>query len=143
MRDAAIVPNLPRQEIREADINKRNIAIIGSVVAILVMSALGGLNGLDGLSADGTLLQRSVPVASVIYAVLGLAAGLGVLLRHRWSFFVAILWGVVVTYTGTVASVAWAEGDQPVFASAAMAFALCVVICGLVIWGVHIATRTP
>jgi len=119
----------------------RKIAMIVSAAAILIFSALGGLNGIDGITSDGTLLQRSVSVASVLYAVLGFAAGAGVLFRRRWSYPLAIFWAIVITYTGTVASVAWAEQGQPILASLAGAFLICVVISGLVVWFVHIATR--
>ena len=122
---------------------KRNIIMALSVVFILVMSALGGLNGIDGLTDDGTLLQRSVPIASVIYAVCGLLAGVGVLLKRAWSFPMAILWALATTYTGSVASIAWAERGQPILMSFVMALLLCVVICGLVVWGVRIVVRTP
>ena len=115
--------------------------MIVSAAAMLVLSVLGGWNGIDGITSEGTLLQRSVSVASVLYAILGIAASLGVLMRRRWSFPLAILWSIVVTYTGTVASVAWAEQGQPILAPLAGAFLLCVVICGLVVWCVHIATR--
>lgn len=111
-------------------------------MAVLVISALGGMNGIDGISDDGTILQRSVPIGSLIYAVFGVAAGVGVLLRRRWSYPLTILWAIAITYTGTVASFAWADGDQPILAAAAGAFLLCVVICGLVVWGVGIATST-
>ena len=111
-----------------------------SAAIVTVISVLGGMNGIDGLPDEGTFFQKSVAVASIIYALLGIGAGVGVLLRKRWSLTLAILWGVVVTYTGTVASVAWAERGQPIMASLVLALLICVVVCGLVIWGVHIAT---
>ena len=114
-----------------------------SVVLILVISALGGLNGIDGLTDDGTLLQRSVPIASVIYAACGFLAAVGVLLRRPWSLHMAILWALATTYTGSVASIAWAERGQPILMSFVMALLLCVVICGLIVWGVRIAVRAP
>lgn len=119
----------------------RYIALIVAAGAMLILSALGGLNGIDGLDDDGTLLQRSVSIASVLYAAFGLAAGAGVLFRRRWSYPLAIVWAILVTYTGSVASVAWAEKGQPIFAPVVGAFLLCFVICGFVVWCVHIATR--
>ena len=119
----------------------RYIALIVAAGAMLILSALGGLNGIDGLDDDGTILQRSVSIASVLYAALGFAAGAGVLFRRRWSYALAILWAIAVTYTGTVASVAWAEQGQSILAPLAGAFLICVVVCGLVVWAVHIATR--
>jgi hypothetical protein len=112
-------------------------------VFILVISALGGLNGLDGLSNDGTVLQRSVPIASVFYGVCGIMAAVGVLMKRAWSFPLAILWAVATTYTGSVASIAWAEQGQPVLMSFVTALFGCIVICGLVVWGVRIAIREP
>ena len=126
--------------MREADI-KRKIAMFLSAAVLIAISVLGGMNGWDELPSEGTPLQRSVAIASLIYAVLGIFAGIGVLLRKSWSFPVAILWAVVTTYTGTVASVAWAERGQPIKASLITAFLGCNVICGLVAWGVYIATR--
>ena len=125
------------------DVIKRNIAIVLSVVFMLVMSALGGLNGIDGLDDGGTILQRSVPIASVIYAACGLLAAVGVLLKRPWSFPMAILWALATTYTGSVASIAWAERGQPILISFVSAALLCIVICGLVLWGVRIAVREP
>jgi hypothetical protein len=119
----------------------RKIAMILSAGAILVVSVLGGMNGIDGITDDGTLLQRSVSVASVLYAALGIATGVGIILRRRWSFPLAIVWSIVVTYTGTAASVAWAEKGQPILAPLAGAFLLCVVVCALIVWCVHIVTH--
>jgi hypothetical protein len=122
----------------------RRVALILSAGILLIFSALGGLNGIGELKNGGTPLQRSVPIASILYGALGLAAGAGVLFRRRWSFTVAILWALAITYTGTVASVAWAEPEQPIVASLVGAFLLCAVISGLIVWGVHAATRpTP
>jgi hypothetical protein len=112
-----------------------------SAAALIAISVLGGINGWDELPSDGTPLQRSVAIGSLIYAFLGIVAGVGVLLRKSWSFPMAILWAIATTYTGTVASVAWAERGQPIKASLIIAFIGCVVICGLVAWGAYVATR--
>ena len=126
--------------MREGDI-KRNIAMFLSAAALIAISILGGINGWDDLASEGTPLQKSVAIGNLIYAVLGLVAGVGVLLRKSWSFPMAILWAVATTYTGTAASVAWAERGQPIKASLITAFIGCTVICGLVVWGAYIATR--
>jgi len=150
LRHAAIIPNLPEgggrrfqvTRIPEADI-KRNIAMLLSAAFIIGISVLGGRDGIDGITDNGTALQRSVPIASVIYAACGIIAGVGVLLKRAWSFPLAILWAIAAAYTGSVASVAWAETGQPVLMAFAGALVGCIVICGLVLWGVRIAIRTP
>lgn len=124
----------------EADI-KRKIAMFLSAAALIAISILGGMNGWDDLSGDGTPLQKSVAIGTLIYAFLGFVAGVGVLLRRSWAFPMAILWAIATTYTGTAASVAWAEYRQPIRDSLIIAFIGCTVICGLVVWGVRIATR--
>jgi len=114
-----------------------------SAAVIIAIAILGGMNGIDSIGDDGTVLQRSVGIASLIYSACGLLAGVGVLMKRAWSFPVAILWALVTTYTGSVASIAWAERGQPIFASFITALILCVVICGLVVWGVRIAVTKP
>ena len=110
---------------------------------MIAISVLGGMNGIDGLDDNGTALQRSVPIASIVYAVFGIMAGVGVLLKRAWGLPVAILWALATTYTGSVASIAWAEDGQPILMSFVMALLLCIVISGLVVWGVRIALRKP
>ncbi len=112
-----------------------------AAAVMIAISVLGGMGGIDGLDDNGTLLQRSVPIVSIIYAACGIIAGVGVLMKRSWSYPVAILWAIATTYTGSVASIAWAENGQPILMSFVMAFLLCIVICGLAVWGVRIVVR--
>src|SRR5215212_8813763 len=124
----------------EVEIKLRIVAFL-TAAALIAVSVLGGRDGLDGVSNDGNLLQKSVSAASLIYAVFGMAAGIGVLLRRRWGFPLAILWGLAATYAGSVATFAWREPGQPVLVSVVAALAGSLIICGLVVWGAHVATR--
>jgi hypothetical protein len=107
---------------------------------LLSISVLGINNGIDELRDvdEKTVLQQSVSISSVIYGLIGLAAGVGVLLRRRWGYFLSIAWGVVITYTGGMASHAYGETTAPVTAIAALMTAL---IAGIVISLANIATK--
>lgn len=122
---------------------KRKIIMFLSAAFMIAISVLGGTDGLDGLTSEGTALQRSVPIASVIYAACGIMAGVGVLLKRAWSFPLALLWALAVTYTGSVASIAWAESGQPILMTFVTALVGCIVICGLVVWGVRTVVAEP
>ena len=101
---------------------------------------LGAQNGIAAWT-DGdaqTVLQHSVTVFSLIYGLLGIVAGVGVLLRRRWGYLLSIAWGVAITYTGGMASHAYGETTPLVTAVAALATA---VIAGFVIWLANLATR--
>jgi hypothetical protein len=116
------------------------------ILTALVLLAVGVLGTIDGITewSDAgldTFWRRSVVVASLIYGILALIAAAGVLLRRRWSVPFAIAWGIVATYCGTTATVAWAETGQPVVRSAFFAFALSMLMVGLVTWGAYTATR--
>jgi predicted transporter len=107
---------------------------------LLSISVLGINNGIDELRDvnEKTVLQQSVSISSVIYGLIGLAAGVGVLLRRRWGYFLSIAWGVVITYTGGMASHAYGETTAPVTAIAVLITAL---IAGIVISLANIATK--
>ncbi len=128
--------------IPEADI-KRKIAMLLTALVLLVVGVLGTINGITEWSDAGldTFWKRSVVVASLIYGILALIAGVGVLLRRRWSVSFAIAWGIFATYCGTTATLAWAEAGQPVVRSAAFALVLSALMVGLVTWGAYAATR--
>ena len=115
--------------------------ILGGAL-LLIISVLGVNGGIDELlSADAkTALQRSVSISSVIYGLIGLAAGIGVLLRRRWAYVLSAVWGIVITYTGGMASHAYGETSAPVTAIATLATAL---IASFVIWLAKIATKEP
>ena len=121
---------------------RRILPWILAAAFLLIFSTLGGYGGIDELrdTDEKTVLQQSVSISSVIYGLLGIAAGVGVLLRRRWGYFLSIVWGVVITYAGGMASHAYGETTAPVSAIAALLTAL---IAGIVIWLANIATKEP
>ena len=120
---------------------KRILPWIFATALLVAISALGMYGGIDELRSvdEVTPLQRSVSIGSLIYGLVGLAAGVGVLLRRRWGYTLAIVWGVVITYTGGMASHAWGETSAPVTAVATLMTAF---VAGIVIWLANLATRT-
>ena len=111
-----------------------------AAACLLIISALGTLNGVDELNSWGasTVLQQSVTISSLIYGVIGIAAGVGVLLRRRWGYFLSLAWGVVLTYTGGMASHAYGETSAQLTAVAAAGTAL---IAGIVIWLANLTAK--
>jgi hypothetical protein len=107
---------------------------------LILVSALGGYSGIDELrrGAPESVLQHSVSIGSVIYGILGIIAGAGVLFARRWGYVVSIVWGVVITYTGGMA--AHAYGETAALATA-LAFLMTAIIAGIVTWLANIGTR--
>ena len=119
----------------------RNIILRVIAAALLAgIGALGIQNGMDDMMGgdEKTALQQSVNIGGLIYGLLGLAAGAGVLLRRRWGYILSIAWGVVVTYTGGMASHAY--GGTPAMTTALAAIAT-AVIAGAVIMLANLGTR--
>lgn len=118
--------------------------IILRVIAALLLAGIGALgiqNGIDDMMGGDekkTALQQSVNIGGLIYGLLGLAAGAGVLFRRRWGYLLSIAWGVVVTYTGGMASHAY--GGTPALTTAVATVAT-AVIAGAVIMLANFATR--
>lgn len=109
--------------------------------ALLIgIGALGIQNGIDDMMGgdEKTALQQSVNIGGLIYGLLGLAAGAGVLLRRRWGYLLSIAWGVVVTYTGGMASHAYGGTPAQTTAIAAIATAL---IAAAIIWLANFGTK--
>jgi hypothetical protein len=119
---------------------RRILPWIFATAFLLIISVLGTYNGIGELR-DGdatTVLQKSVSIGSLIYGLVGIAAAAGVFLRRRWGYILSVVWGVVITYTGAMASHAYGETTAPVTAIAALITAL---IAGFVIWLGRLATR--
>ena len=118
--------------------------IILRVIAALLLAGIGALgiqNGIDDMMGGDekkTALQQSVNIGGLIYGLLGLAAGAGVLFCRRWGYRLSIAWGVVVTYTGGMASHAY--GGTPALTTA-LATVATAVIAGAVIMLANFATR--
>lgn len=118
----------------------RLVARIVAALLLIVIACLGGYNAISEWDEPATLLQRSVMMGSALYFAAGLIGGLGILIRRRWGIIFAVIWGVVVTYTGTTAVLAYDPGAT--LASVAGAFLMCVVITGIVVWLAKFGTKT-
>ena len=107
---------------------------------LMIISALGAYNGIGDLLGgdDKTALQLSVTIGGLIYGLLGIVAGAGVLLLRRWGYLLSLGWGVVITYTGGMASHAYGGTPAQTTAIATVATAL---IAAAVIWLANLATR--
>ena len=87
---------------------RRRIAWVLSILVLALTGVIGVNNGIREWSDAVTPLQRSVTGGVFLYGVLGLAGAVGLGLRRRWSYPVAIAWGVVVTYVPGAAVMAYA-----------------------------------
>lgn len=112
------------------------------VLALLLVAATSVM-GLIQLPSEfrndqGTLLQMSVAVGAALHAGLGVVTTAGMLLRKRWAMRAAIAWAIAVTYTASVASIAWeTQRDVAVLFGGLMAG----VSCALIGWWVWWAAR--
>jgi hypothetical protein len=118
----------------------RLVARIVAALLLIVIGCLGGYNAISEWDEPETLLQRTVMIGSAAYFAAGFAGGLGVLLGRRWGVVFALIWAAVVIYTGTTAVIAYDPAATP--ASIAGAFAMCVVITGVVVWLAKFGTKT-
>ena len=92
----------------------RKAAWIVAILLLLNTGVLGLYSGLSELSEARTPLQRSVTMGVLIYGVLGLAAALALVVRHRWSVPLSAAWGVVITYVASAAAPAYAGDDATI-----------------------------
>jgi len=146
--DAAIVPNLTKSAARmfsgrhQSGVQmKRKIAVWVSGLLLLTIGVLGVVNAVTEWSDWQTALQHSVIVASLLYGLSGIVAGIGVLMRRRWGFTFSVLCGLAATWAGTTASMAWAESGQPILSAVVFAAVACVLMMGAISWLAHFATR--
>ena len=113
------------------------------IVAILLLLNTGGLglyNGLSELADARTPLQRSVTMGVLIYGLLGLAAAIALIVRHRWSVPLSIGWAIVVTYVASTAALAYSSSDATVAGALGGGFGA-AVIGVFVVWCARINTR--
>ena len=97
------------------------------------------MNAPGELAGATNNFQRSVTAAGILYGITGVVAGVGVLLRQRWSVKAATAWGVVTTYCGTGAVAAYG-GSRSIIEIGAT-FLILSLVCLGVIWATRIATR--
>jgi hypothetical protein len=100
----------------------------GRVLALVIATALLLGTGFIGLYNGTTVWgdavspsERAVTTGVFLYGLLGVAAGVGVLLKRGWSYKVALVWGAVVTAVAGGAVGVYGEGSAGAVAAAAIA----------------------
>jgi hypothetical protein len=108
---------------------------------MLVVSASFGLfSGIRELSQTMTPLQRSVSTGVLIYGIAGLAAAIALLARHKSAIWLAVVWGLAVTYVSSLAAIAYAGDDATVVGAIAGGMGT-ALIAAAVIWAARLTTR--
>jgi hypothetical protein len=109
-------------------------------IAFFALTALAGIsNGFNELGQAVGLLQLSVQIGDVAWGIFGLLVAIGMWRRRPWTGSMAIAWAVTITYTGSVASVAFVS--EPSKAAGIAAFVSLGVVSGLMAWYARRATR--
>lgn len=117
-----------------------------AIALLLVTGILGLYNGSTELGEALTGLQRSVTIAVLLYGMLGIAGGVGLVRRRPWSVTIVAAWAVASAYAGTIASFAYSDPTfaQPgTLAGVVGAFVSIAAVGALVIWTARSATRVP
>ena len=118
----------------------RKAAWIVAILLLLNTGVIGIYSGVREISDVRNRLQLSVTTGVLVYGILGLAAAVALVLRHRWSVPLSIAWGVVVTYVASAASLAYAPEDATI--GGAIAGGLGAGLIGaFVAWCAHKVTR--
>jgi hypothetical protein len=118
----------------------RTIAWVLAILALLATGVLGVYNGLTEWADAATGWQRAVTGGVIVYGVLGLAAGIGLALRKRWSYKLAIAWAFVVTFVASGAALAY--GGAEASAGGAVSAGLGAALIGvLVVLAARAATQ--
>ena len=114
----------------------RKFASVIAILLVAVTSVLGLIKIPDEFRNDqGSLLQMTVAVGAAMHSILGIVLVIAVLMRRRWAVKAAIAWAVSVTYTASVASVAFeAERDAGVIFGGVAAGVSCALIGWWVTW---------
>ena len=118
----------------------RKIAWLLSILVLAVTGAIGIYNGITEWRDAFTPLQKSVTGGVFLYGILGVAGAIGLALRRKWSYPVAVAWGVVVAYVPAAAVMAYApDGTWGAALTASTAAAL---IAAGVAWAARAASWT-
>jgi|SRR5687767_1164719 len=114
----------------------RKFASVTAILLVAVTSVLGLIQIPDEFRNDqGSLLQMTVAVGAALHSVLGVVLVIAVMMRQRWAVKAAIGWAVSVTYTASVASVAFeTQRDAGVILGGVAAGVACALIGWWVTW---------
>jgi hypothetical protein len=141
---------VPDEALRSSRSTGKTIAWVLAVLVLIGTGMLGVRNGVAEWSGAGTGWQKSVTGGVLLYGVLGLGAGIGLLRRRAWSLPLAVAWGVVVTYVPGVAVLAYGGRDGTIGAALAASSGAALaassgaaLIALLVVLATRAAVRTP
>jgi hypothetical protein len=118
----------------------RKIAWILSLAVLLYTGVVGIYDGITEWTGTGTLLQKSVTGGVFLYGVVGLIATFLLFQRRRWSVAASIVWGVIVTYVGGAATIAYGGQDASLASAIAASGAAALIALG-VVWTAKAVTR--
>lgn len=118
---------------------RRKIAWVLSLLLLFGTGALGLSNGVRELANTLTPLQRSVSIGVLVYGVLGAVGGVALAMRHPSSAWLALMWGVVITYVASLAAIAYAGADASVVGAVASGIGSALIAAG-VIWTARVST---
>jgi len=109
----------------------RSIARWAALVLLVAISVLGLQSAVDALDSAETLGQQTAVAAQFGYALTGLLAAGALLGQRSWASRPLWAWAALVTLTGGMAPVVWAEAGMGV---GLLAGAACAAIAALVVW---------
>ena len=118
---------------------RQRVAQVVAALLLLGVAVLAGWDLRDEWHGAHTLAQRSVSVAVTTYCLFGIIAGVGVVMRKRWSVACAIVWSVASIYAAGTSVLAYGGGGA---AAALPAYLGAGAICALVVWLTRYATRS-
>jgi uncharacterized membrane protein len=112
-----------------------------SAIVLFFSGAIGLYNGLRELGYVFTPFQRSVSTGVLLYGVVGMVAGVALVMRHPSSVWLAAAWGVLVTFVASTAALAYAGSDATVIGAVAGGMAT-GLIAAAVVWSARVSSAS-
>ena len=114
----------------------RGLRVLRDIYATAVLGAAVyfGLTGADDILNTTTLGERSVGVTATLYGIAAAVALYAYWRRVRWLLAVTLVWGVLITVTGTLATIVYEGG--------AVGAIVALIASGLIAATVYFACRS-
>jgi hypothetical protein len=112
-----------------------------SAIVLFLSGAIGLYNGLRELRYVLTPFQRSVSTGVLLYGIVGMVAGVALVMRHPSSAWLAAAWGVLVTFVASTAALAYAGPDATVIGAVAGGLAT-ALIAAAVVWTARVSSAS-
>jgi hypothetical protein len=90
------------------------LKLLGRAFAVLMLGGTGVVgvrNGIVELPGAHTPLQQMVTLGVLAYGIAGLAAAAAIVIGHRWSFRLTVVWVVLITWVAAAATPAYGGAD--------------------------------